>query len=57
MFNVELKFTCDSLKNWFSIELKQVEINEDAKDLFLKENSLDECCLCDFPTDPFARER
>ena len=34
MFNVELKFTCDSLKKWFSSELKQVEINEDAKDLF-----------------------
>lgn len=34
MFNAELKFTCDLLKKWFSSELKQVEINEDAKDLF-----------------------
>ena len=56
MFNVELKITCDSLKKWFSSELKQVEINEDAKDLFLKENNPDECWLSDFPIDPFARE-
>ena len=29
MLNVELKFVCNSLKNWFATEIKSVEIDED----------------------------
>ena len=54
MFNVELKFTCDSLKKWFSTELKQVEIDENLKDTFLKEHNSKVCCICDFSIDPFV---
>ena len=53
MFNVELKFTCDSLKNWFAAEIKSVEIDEDLKDDFLKNNTPKTCQICDFPLDPF----
>ena len=54
MFNVELKFVCDSLKNWFATEIKSVEIDEDLKDDFLKNNTPKTCQICDFPIDPFS---
>ena len=54
MFNVELKFVCDSLKNWFVAEIKSVEIDEDLKDDFLKNNTPKTCQICDFSIDPFS---
>ena len=57
MFNVELKFVCGSLKNWFAAEMKSVEIDEDLKDDFLKNNTPKTCQICDFPIDPFTEGR
>ena len=55
LFAVELKLVCDALKNWFSAEVKQVEINEVEKFHFLMKNLPQQCQICDFPIDPFAK--
>ena len=54
LFSVELKFTIDTLNEWFSriIKLKFFEIDSAVKQKFKKDNPLDKtavCCLCDFP--------
>ena len=49
LFAVELKFVCDTLKNCFSAEVKQVKINEVEKFHFLMNNSPQKCEICDFP--------
>ena len=54
LFSVELKFTVDTLKDWFSriIKPKFFEIDSAEKQKFRKDNPLDKnslCCLCDFP--------
>ena len=54
MFNVELKFVCDSLKTWFLTEIKSVEIDEKFKDDFLKNNLPETCHICNFPINPFV---
>ena len=54
LFSAELKFVCDALKNWFSDEVKKVDVNEVEKFHFLMNNLLHECQICDFPNDPFA---
>ena len=53
LFSVELKFTVDTLKDWFSriIKPKFFEIDAAEKQKFRKDNPLDKsslCCLCDF---------
>ena len=55
LFSVELKFVCDALKNWFSAEVKQLKINEVEKFHFLINNLPQQCQICDFPMDPFAK--
>ena len=40
MFNVELKFTTDSLKNWFSRKHKVLDIEIEQKSEFIKNNPL-----------------
>ena len=52
MFNVELKFTVDCIKNWFSKNHKVWELDVDQKKDFRDNNSFTPetlCCLCDFP--------
>ena len=55
MFSIELKFTVDCLKSWFSKKHKVLDIEIDQKTEFIKKNppkKEDLCCLCDFPIDP-----
>ena len=54
LFSVELNFTVDTLKDWFSriIKPKYFEIDSAEKQKIRKDNPLDKnslCCLCDFP--------
>ena len=48
MFNIELKFTVDCLKFWFNKNKKVLELDENLKDEFLKNNKPTNCCICDF---------
>ena len=54
LFAIELKLVCDTLKRWFSTQKKQVEIDEVEKFNFLMNNTPQNCCICDFPIDPFS---
>ena len=54
LFSVELKFTIDTLKYWFSRLIKPnfFEIDSDKKQKFRKGKPFDKdslCCICDFP--------
>ena len=54
LFSVELKFTIDTLKYWFSRLIKPnfFEIDSDKKQKFRKGKPIDKdslCCICDFP--------
>ena len=54
LFSVDLKFTINILKDWFSriIKPKFFEIDSSGKQKFRKDNPLDKNavpCLCDFP--------
>ena len=54
-FNIELKFTVDCIKNWFSFNLKSRELDLDGKRIFRENNVITSetlCCLCDFPLNP-----
>ena len=52
LFSVELKFTIDTLNDWFSntIKPKLLELNDIKKQMFIKENPLvsskTTCCVC-----------
>ena len=54
LFSVELKFTVNTLNEWFSriIKLKFFELDDIKKQTFLKENPLDQsktiCSICGF---------
>ena len=55
MFNIELKFTVDCIKNWFSFNLKSRELDLDGKIIFRENNVITSetlCYLCDFPLNP-----
>ena len=54
MFNIELKFTVDSLKYWFDRNKKVLEFDDDQKHDFLKNNKPKTCCICDFPIESRA---
>ena len=54
-FNIELKFTVDCIKNWFSFNLKSCELDLDGKIIFRENNVITSetlCYLCDFPLNP-----
>ena len=57
LFSVELKFTVDTLTNWFqqTIKLKFLELDNIKKQIFVKENptvpSKTTCCVCGFLLD------
>ena len=57
LFSVELRFTIDTLNNWFSnaIKPKFLEINDIKKQIFIKEDiivpSKTTCCFCGFLLD------
>ena len=54
LFSVELKFTIDTLNNWFSntINPKFLELNDIKNQMVIKENpivpSKTTCCICEF---------
>ena len=55
LFSVELKFTADTLKEWFSriIKPKFFELDDIKKQIFLKKNPIDHqsktiCSICEF---------
>ena len=55
MFNIELKFTVDAIKDWLSDNKKSHELDFDDKALFKKNTKAyinTQCCLCDFSLDP-----
>ena len=57
MFSVELKFTTDCLKNWFSRKHKVLDIEIEQKSEFIKNNPMKNnnlCSICDFPLVPKA---
>ena len=60
LFSVELKFTIDTLNDWFSntIKPKFLELNDIKKQMFIKENppvsSKTTCCVCGFLLDTQA---
>ena len=57
MFSIELKFTTDCLKDWFSRKHKVLDVEIEQKSEFIKNNSLKKnnlCCIYDFPWDPKA---
>lgn len=57
LFSVELKFTVDTLNDWFSaiIKLKFLEVDTIRKQIYRKENSIDKhktvCSVCGFLVD------
>ena len=57
MFNIELKFTVDCVKNWFNKNMKVLELEDDQKREFIKENNnLNlNCSICDFPLKPHVK--
>ena len=55
MFNIELKFTVDAIKKWFSDNKKSRALDFDDKALFKKNTKAyvnTPCCLCDLSLDP-----
>ena len=57
MFSVELKFTTDCLKSWFSRKHKVLDIEIEQKSEFIKSNPMKKnnlCSICDFPLVPKA---
>lgn len=59
MFSVELKFTIDTLKAWFTklIKPKSFELDYDKKEQWKKQNPLTDsiiCSICYFPLDPYS---
>ena len=60
LFSIELKFTIDTLNDWFSklIKSKFLELNDIKKQAFIKENPLipseTTCCICGFLLDTEA---
>ena len=60
LFSVELKFTTDTLNNWFSntIKTKFLKLDDIKKQMFIKENlivsSKTTCCICGFLLDTEA---
>ena len=59
MFSVELKFTVDTLKNWFNKthKINHLELKLNEKVEFLEKNPVCPdtlCCLCDFPLESRA---
>ena len=59
MFSIELKFTVDCLKFWFSKKHKVLDLDIDQKTEFIFKNpprKEELCCLCDFPIDPRAQK-
>ena len=57
MFNIELKFTIDCVKNWFKKNMKVLELEDDQKREFIKENNNSNlnCSICDFPLKPHVK--
>ena len=57
MFNIELKFTVDCVKNWFNKSMKVLELEHDQKRQFIKENNNPNlnCSICDFPLKPHVK--
>ena len=53
MFNIELKFTVDCLRNWVD-KNKVLELDEKQKNDYLQNNKPDLCCICDFSMDSRA---
>ena len=60
MFSIELKFTIDTLKDWFS-KLKEPKFFElDYEKIYIywkKHNPVTDstkCSICDFPLDPYS---
>ena len=58
MFSIELKFTIDTLKGWFSklIKPKCFELDYEKNNQYWKKHNLvtdsTKCSICDFPLDP-----
>ena len=57
MFSIELKFTIDTLKDWFSklIKSKFFELDYEKKQYWKKHNPVTDstkCSICNFPLDP-----
>ena len=58
MFSIELKFTVDCVKFWFSENDKVLELDVDYKQEFKDNNVLTAetlCCICDFPINSRAK--
>ena len=58
MFSIELKFTVDCLKFWFTKKHKILDLEIDLKADFKQNNPLEKetlCCLCNFPIDPRSK--
>ena len=53
MFNIELKFTVDCLRNWIN-KNKVLELDEKQKNDYIQNNKPDLCCICDFSMDSRA---
>ena len=49
MFSIELLFKVDCPKFWLKRNLKQIELDENAKDEFIQKTLKKTCCICDFP--------
>ena len=48
MFNIELKFTVDCLRNWFDRNKKVLELDEKQKNDYLQNNKPQISCICNF---------
>ena len=55
MFNIELKFTCDCLRNWFEKNIKLDELDENTIHEYRQNNIPENCCICDFPISSRAK--
>ena len=58
IFSIELKFTADCLKFWFSKNHIVLELDVDYKEGFKDNNILTAetlCCMCDFPINSSAK--